>query len=186
MSYYSIALFLHIVGVLGFFVALGAEWISLRHLRGAATAEQVVEWMRVATGVRRLGMASMLALLVSGFSMMAIARIGAAWVIVAFWSLVLLSVLAVTLSFRRMAAIGRSVTAETGPLSPALRQLLHHPLLWIGIQTRVAIALGIVFLMTIKPDLGGALLAMGIAIVLGFISALGIRGRERAQEEPAT
>jgi hypothetical protein len=186
MSYYSIVLFLHIVGALGFFVALGVEWTSLRHLRDAATAEQVVEWMRISTGVRRLGMASMLTMLISGFSMMAIAQIGGAWVIVAFWSLVLLSILAVALSFRRMAAIGRAVTAEIGPVSPALHRLLHHPLLWIAIQTRVAIALGIVFLMTVKPNLSGALLTIGVAIVLGLISALPILGRERAQEEPAT
>jgi hypothetical protein len=142
--------------------------------------------MRVAMGVRRLGMAAMLALLVSGFSMMAIAQIGGTWVIVAFWSLVLLAILAVTLSFRRMAAIGRAMTAETGPLSPTLRQLLHHPLLRIGIHTRVAIALGIVFLMTVKPDLRGSLLAIGVATVLGLASAMPVLGRERAKEEPAT
>lgn len=128
----------------------------------------------------------MVTILVAGFYMMAIAQIGGAWIIVAFWSLVLLSVLAVTLSFRRMAAIGRAVTIETGPVSPSLRHLLRHPLLWIGIQTRVAIALGIVFLMTLKPDLSGALLAIGVAIVLGLVSALPILRRERSQEEPAT
>ena len=40
--------------------------------------------------------------------------VGGAWVYVAFWSLVLLSALAVTLSFRRMAAIGRVAAAEAG------------------------------------------------------------------------
>jgi hypothetical protein len=185
MNYYAIILFVHIAGALGFFVALGVEWISLRQLRGATTAEQVGTWMRVATGVRRLGMASMLTLLVSGFSMMAIAQIGGAWLIVAFWSLVLLAILAVTLSFRRMAAIGRAMTGETGPLSPTLRQLLHHPLLWIAIQTRVAIALGIVFLMTVKPDLGRSLLTIGVATALGLVLALPIVGRERAQDAPA-
>jgi hypothetical protein len=59
------------------------------------------------------------------------------------------------LSFRRMAAIGRVVAAEDGPVSTTLRDLLHHPLLWLAIQTRVAIALGIIFLMTVKPGLGG-------------------------------
>ena len=186
MNTYSIALFLHIVGALGFFVALGVEWISVRHLRGATTAEQVREWMHVAIGVRRLGMISMLLLLVSGFTMMAIAQLSGAWMIVAFGSLVLLAVLAVTLSFQRMAAIGRAVAVEAGPMSLALHQLLHHPMLWIAIQTRVAIALGIVFLMTLKPALGGSLLALGIAIILGLASALPIPGRRQVQAEPNT
>jgi hypothetical protein len=186
MNSYSIVLFLHIVGALGFFVALGLEWTSLRHLRHATTTNQIREWLRDATGVRRVGMASMLILLASGFYIMAIAQVGGAWLIVAFWSLVLLSILAVALSFRRMAAIGRAVTAEGEPVSPTLRYLLHHPLLWIAIQTRVAIALGIIFLMTVKPDLGGSLLTIGIAAMLGLASALPIFGRERAQEDPAT
>jgi hypothetical protein len=183
---YSIALFIHIVGALGFFAALGLEWASLRHLRRATTTNQIRERLRDAAGVRRVGMASMLTLLASGFYMMVIAQVGGAWLIVAFWSLVLLSILAVALSFRRMAAIGRAVTAEDEPVSSALRHLLHHPLLWIAIQTRVAIALGIIFLMTVKPDLGGALLTIGVAAMLGLASALPIFGREQAQEEPAT
>ena len=186
MSYYSVVLFVHIVGALGFFVALGVEWICLRRLRFAATAEQVREWMRVATGVRRLGMAGMLTLLASGIAMMVIAQLGGAWMIVAFWALVLLALLAATLSFRRMAAIARAASAEDGPLSPTLRRLLHHPLLWVAIQIRVAIALGIVFLMTVKPELGGALLTIGVAVILGFATALPIRSAGRAHQEPAT
>ena len=186
MSYYTIALFGPIVGALGFFVALGVEWISVRYLRRATTAERVREWMGVAVGVRRVGMASMLLLLASGFFMMAVAQLGGAWMIVAFWSLVLLAVLAAALSFRRMAAIGRAVASETGLISPAVDQLLHHPLLWIAIQTRVAIALGIVFLMTAKPDLGGSLLATGIATALGLASALPGLSRRRSQAEPST
>ena len=185
MNYYSMILFVHIAGALGFFVALGVEWISVHQLRGATTAEQVGDWMRVATGVRRLGMASMLALLISGFSMMAIAQLGGAWLIVAFWSLVLLAVLAVTLSFRRMRTITRAMAADAGAASASLRELLRHPLLWIGIQIRVAIALGIVFLMTVKPDLVGSLLTIGVATALGLVLALPIVGRERAQDTAA-
>jgi hypothetical protein len=186
MNFYSIALFAHIVGALGFFVALGVEWMSVRQLWHAATAEQVSGWMHIAIGVRRLGMASMLTLLASGFFMMAIAQIGGAWVIVAFWSLILLAILAVTLSFRRMRAITRAMTAQIGAVSLSLHPLLRHPLLWVAIQTRVAIALGIVFLMTVKPGWSGSLLTIGVAAVLGLVSALPLVNRERAQEEPAT
>jgi hypothetical protein len=63
---------------------------------------------------------------------------------------------------------------------------LNHPLLRIGIQTRVAIGLGIVFLMTIKPDLVGSLLTIGVATVLGVASALSMLVRQRTKEQPAT
>jgi hypothetical protein len=46
----------------------------------------------------------------------------------------------------------------------------------------VAIALGIVFLKTAKPDLGESVLTIGVAIVLGFASALPMPRHEQAQE----
>lgn len=112
--------------------------------------------------------------------------IGGPWLIVAFWALVLLSVLAVVLSGRQMTAIKRAATAEDGPVSSSLHQLLRHPLIGIAINTRVAIALGIVYLMTAKPPLYTALLIMGVAIAVGLASALPLLRHVRNVEEPAT
>lgn len=185
MDYYSIALFLHVVGALGFFVALGLEWTGLWQIRSATTSEQVRAWMRISKSARRLGIASMLTILVSGFYMMATVWGGVAWIIVTLGALVLVIVLSVALTGPRMAAIGRALATEKGPVSKTFHSLANHPLLWISIQTRVAIALGIVFLKTVKPDLGGSLLTIGVAIVLGLASALPMPRRERAQEGSA-
>ena len=127
----------------------------------------------------------MLLILISGFYMMATVWGSVAWIIVALGALVLLIVLSVAVTGPRMAAIGRALTAEKGPVSPTLRHLANQQLLWISIQTRVGIALGIVFLMTVKPDLGGSLLTIGVAIALGLASALPMPHRERVQEGPA-
>jgi hypothetical protein len=45
--------------------------------------------------------------------------------------------------------------------------------------------LGIVFLMTAKPDLGGALLTIGVAIVLGLATSLPMWSRFRVKESAA-
>jgi hypothetical protein len=185
MNDYSIALFSHIVGALGFFVALGLEWTGLRQIRNATTSEQVGAWMRISKSASRLGIASILTILISGFYMMATVWGGVAWITVTLGTLVLPIVLGLALTGPRMAALGRALTMEKGTVSPTLQHLANHPLLWISIQARVAIALGIVFLMTAKPDLGGSLLTIGVAIVLGLASALPIPRRERAQEGPA-
>jgi hypothetical protein len=183
MNFYTLALFFHIVGALGLFVSLGLEWTSLHRLRLATTAEQVREWLRVVTGASRVGGASMVLILVAGFTLMALAGISAAWVIVAFWTFVLLAILRAALTGPRLTAVRRAVTAEQGLVSTSLSQRLHHPLLWLSIQTRLALALGIVFLMTVKPELSGALLTVGGATVLGVVSAVfrlsGGRGAEK-------
>ncbi len=184
MNIYSFALFFHIVGALGFFVALGLEWVGLRQIRNATTTEQVRQGMRISGSTRRLGMASMLVILVFGFYMAAVAWGGPAWIVVTLGVIVVTIALSVALTGPRMAAIGRALATEKGPLSPSLQQLANHPLLWISIQTRVAIALGIVFLMTVKPALGGSLLTIGVAIVLGLALSLPMK-RRAVQERPA-
>lgn len=181
MNYYAIALFLHIVGALGFFVALGLEWANLRHLQRATSAEQVRTWMSVLASERWLGGVSLVLLLLAGFYMTATVWRGVAWIAVALGALILLAVLAAVLSRPRMAAIGRAVATENGLLSASLYQQLHHPLLWVSIQTRVAIALGIVYLMTVKPDLNGSLLTISVAAVLGLVSALPALAANRAR-----
>jgi hypothetical protein len=185
MNLYSIALFLHIVGALGLFIALGLEWASLLNLRRAATAEQVREWLDLFAWTRRLGPISLAVILLAGLYMTATAWRGAAWIVVALAAMVLMVVLGATLTGLRMPAIGRAVAAESELVSDALRHRLRDPLLWTSIQTRAAIALGIVFLMTVKPDLGGALLTIGVAIVLGLATSLPMWGRFRMKESAA-
>lgn len=185
MTPYSIALFLHVVGALGLFVALGLEWTSLVYLRRASTAEQAREWLGVLGGTRRLGPASLAAILLSGFYMMATTWGWVGWIIVALAAMVLIAIVGATLTGLRIVAVGRAAAAESGLLSPALRQRLQDPLLWTSVQIRTAIALGIVFLMTIKPDLIGALATIGLAVVLGLASGLRNRHPARAKGEAA-
>jgi hypothetical protein len=122
------------------------------------------------------------AILLTGIYMMATVWGGVAWIIIALAAIVLMVALGTALSGRRMAPIGPAAAAEKGSLSPDLRQRLRDPLLWLSIQARVAIALGIVFLMTVKPGLGGALLTIGAAVVLGLASALPAWGSVRLEE----
>lgn len=182
MTFYSIALFLHIVGALGLFVALGLEWVSLLYLRRATTIEQAREWLSVLGLLRWVGPTSMGIILLPGFYMMATVWRGAAWIGVALAAMILLAVIGAAVTGPRMATIGRAVATESGSLSLAFRQRLHDPFLWASIQIRVAIALGIVFLMTVKPGLGGALLTVGVALILGLASALPMWGRGRVQK----
>jgi hypothetical protein len=185
MNNYSIALFFHIVGALGFFLALGLEWTGLWQLRSALLSQEVRAWMGLFKSARRGGFASMLAVVISGVYLMATAWGRVAWLIVTVGSLVVVIVLSLALSGPRMAAIGRALATEQGALSQTFHRLANHPLLWISIQTRVAISLGIVLLKTTRPDLSVSLLIIGGAMVLGLASALPMPSRERAYQGSA-
>jgi hypothetical protein len=185
MSNYSIVLFLHIVGALGFFLALGLEWTGLSQIRSAMTLEQVRAWMGILKNVRKVGFVSMATTVITGIYLMLAVWGGVAWIIVTLGSLVLVIALAQAVTAPRMAAVGQALVAEKGPFSKTFRSLANHPLLSISIQIRVAITLGIVFLKIAKPDLGGSLLTIGVAIVLGIASALPMPHRKPAQEGSA-
>ena len=185
MNAYSIALFLHIVGAAGFFVALGLEWTGLWQIRNAMNIGQVGAWMSILKKFRKIGFISMFTTVITGVYMMLIEWGGVAWIILTMASLVLVIVLSLALTGPRMAAIGKTLVREKGVLSQAYYNAVDNPLLWTSIQTRVALTLGIVFLKTVKPDWGGSFLTVGAAIILGLVSVLPIIRHERAQEAPA-
>ncbi len=186
MNDYSITLFLHLVSVLGMFVALGVEWIGLSQIRGAQDFGPVRVWMGILKSTPKLGFPSMLAAVVSGLYMMWRVWGGTPWLIVSIGALVLIVVLFVAVTRRQMTAVGRALGAPKGPVvSQTFHSLANHPLLWISIQARIAIALGIIFLKIAKPDLLGSLLVIGVAIVLGIASALPMPRYAQTQEGAA-
>lgn len=172
MDTYSIILFIHIVGAVGFFVALGLEWTGLSQMRAAATPEPVRAWIGVLQNVRKVGFVSMLTTVITGAYMMMTVWNAVPWLIVTVGSLILLIVLAQGVTAPRMAAVGRALATEQASLSQAFYEAANQPMLLISVQTRAAISLAIIFLKVIKPELGGSLLAIGVAVVLGFASSL--------------
>jgi hypothetical protein len=181
MNEYSVVLFVHIVGALGVFMALGLEWTGLTQLRSATAGEQVRAWMSVLKNVRKVGFISMLTTVITGIYLMVRFWGGVAWIIVTLGSLVLIIALAQALTAPRMAAVGQALAMSKGAITQEFYTRASHPRLWISIQTRAAIALGIVFLKIAKPDLIGSLLAVGVAIVLGILSSLYMPRREQLQ-----
>jgi hypothetical protein len=83
-----------------------------------------------------------------------------------------------------MAVVGHILATEKDSVSQTYYNLLNDPILWISVQTRVAIVLGIIFLKIATPGLGGSLLTIGVAIVLGLVSALPMFRPVRVHEVP--
>jgi len=137
MSLYSLALFVHIVGSLLMFVLLSVEGIGLRQGFMAARLNRV------------LGPISALTILVPGFYMVAWQWGWKGWIIVGITSWVLIAVAG--------AATGISLLA--GRLNTRVAAAS-----W---SIRVGMALGVVFIMTVKPDLLPAAIAVLAGAALG-------------------
>jgi len=172
MNSFSIALFLHIIGALGVSIALGVEWLGMAQIRKSTAPDEIRVFLRVIKSTTRFGFISMLTTVITGIYMVLAGLGWIPWILAVIGALILVIILTRTLTVPRMVVIGKTLAIEKGPVSQTFQKLLNDPILWISIQTRVAIVLGIIFLKIAKPNLGGALLTIGTAVVVGIASVL--------------
>ncbi len=182
LTLYSIALFFHIAGALGVFAALALDWVGITKLRGVRTVEQVREWAGVYGIVRALGGASVAALLIFGLYMTAVTWGPTGWIGIGFLSLLFIAVFGAVSGIRLSRVLAAAGSGE-GSLGEDLRRALQAPLFVASVRARTAVAIGVVFLMTVKPDAVGSLLVTVIAFILGIASAVPVlrQGSLRAQ-----
>jgi len=175
MTFYSLALFAHIVGVLGLFIAIGLTWISMLWLQRAQTMEQVRERISLATLQERLLPAASVLILLAGIYM-TVNTWGwkTPWIDVSLAALVVIGTLGGAVINRRLKAIRiASSTAEApaGSIPAELKRQITDAVLWTAVQTNGFTGLGAVLLMTTKPDLVGSLITLVASLVLGVVSA---------------
>lgn len=161
MTIYSLALFVHIVGALMLFTAFTSEGISLFNLRRATTVAQVREWEGVAGLARIFGPASVVTILASGLYMLFSTWGWVSWIAVGLVAWFLVAV-AGALNGIRLSLVMRRIQPE----SADLRELRARSFVmsWLA---RLAVGLGIVFVMTDKPDLVWGIVCMGVAAAVG-------------------
>ena len=68
-----------------------------------------------------------------------------------------------------MARIEPAISRAQGPLTDELRRRLHDPVLVTSLRVRVAIVLGVAFLMAVKPAFIASLIVVVLAVALGFL-----------------
>jgi hypothetical protein len=174
MSIYTIVLFFHVSGAIGYFIGTGTWLFGLSALRRAQRVEQVRALTNLVGRSGPLFGISVLLILVTGLYMALTAwGLRTGWIDVALISLILIAPLGTALIEPRRRAIDRLAReAPDGPLSQALEERTHDPVLLTALQTLAALLLGIVFLMTTKPALTDSLIVMAVALVLGLASGL--------------
>ena len=184
MSWYTVALFAHIVGVLILFIAMALQWLITLRLRGADSIAQVRQWSGLTKGANRLAPVSGVLILGAGIYMTAIAwSMLTTWVDVSIVAMGIMMIFSMGVVGRRLKAIERAAAeatpydqgaqdtalSVTDTLPEVLRARLDDSALWVSMQVTVAVALGIVFLMTNKPSLADSLVVVIASVALGAV-----------------
>lgn len=179
MSWYAISLYLHIIGALGLFASLALEWAGLVNLRRSRTAGQLRSSVGLLGATRLVGGPAALTLLVTGIYLGATRWGNQGWILLGFLGMLAMAILGAGLTGRRMRPILQQLPADDGPVPATLAQRVHDPMLPLSAWLRTALGLGVVFLMSVKPAIGGSALALGVAAALGLTVGMSPWGRGR-------
>lgn len=172
MTLYSGALFLHVLGALALFVALGLEWTGLGFMRRSSSLQEARQCFRVLMLPPKIYGPTLAFILLPGIYMAVVAWGNAAWINTAFAAVLVLVITGRVLTMPRMIAIGKALSAEDESLSAEIHERFNDRFIWKSLYVRVAMAVGIIFLMTFRPGIVGSLVAMVVAAGIGF--AIGV------------
>lgn len=169
--WYSLALCVHVLGAIGLFSAVSLVLVAYVRMRRAATLEQVRDWAAAAQLAGRGIPFISLVLLAPAVYMVIVAwGFTTPWVLAAFITVVALAILGATVGARTIERIvATAKAASPGHIPDELRAQLTAPLLWLTEATRLTLLVGIVFLMTVKPDALLSLLVLVSMLILGII-----------------
>ncbi len=180
MTLYSSLLFAHVTSVLVLFACLSLETLSLFHLRRASTLNEIQLWIEPVPGFSAIALLSILVILFSGvYLAFQMSGFGVAWIDVGMGAFLLMGPLG-AVTGKRLRVI-RHLSASGQKNQPELLDVLRQRFLRISLGIRIAVFLGIVLLMTAKPNLLESLGIVGVSVVVGLSAAFLIQssGSER-------
>jgi hypothetical protein len=171
MNTYSVILFLHFIGLAGLFIGYGLEWVASTLLCRSTTGDRARAWLRIYRLSRPISGPGLLLLILTGgylASLTGVMKQG--WISASLLAILVALAIGFGLLLPRVRSI-RGMLPEGGvSLSSDALKHIQNPLIPTLIRVRTLLALGIVYLMTIKPAaFSTSLLILLAASVLGLI-----------------
>jgi hypothetical protein len=169
---FTIAIFHHLVGMVGLFMGYGLEWVASSLLRRSTNAEQVRAWLRIYRLSLPISGAGLLLLILSGVYFASIFdSMKEGWLLSSLLATVFAFGIGFVFILPRVRMLRAVLPEGNTPLSEAGRASVQDPVILTLIRVRFLLTLGILYLMITKPDLATSLFILLGAIVVGLISA---------------
>jgi hypothetical protein len=174
MSLYTILLFVHVSGAICLFIGMGIWLFGITAIARASRVEQVRTLADLMLMARMVVPVSAVLVIAAGLRMaLTIWGLQTGWIAVALGGMILIGPTGTWVIDPKVRAIATLAhTLPDGPPPIALAERIHDPVLRTALHTLIAMLFGIVFLMTTKPALTGAIITMMIAAFLGLASGV--------------
>jgi hypothetical protein len=173
MNPLAFALFFHFLGLVALFVGYGLEWTGSSLLRRATTADQARTWLGVYRKSLMVSGPGLLVLIISGFYMASLTgAMRMPWMSASMLGVILALLIGFVLLMPRFKKVKAALPDGSANLNDAALARVRDPLIVTLIRTRFLLALGLVYLMTVKPEgFPVSMTVLLVSIVLGVLCA---------------
>lgn len=174
MNPYAIVLFTHFVGLVGLVVGYGLEWAASSLLRRATTADQARAWLRIYRLSLPISGPGLLILIISGGYMASVTgSMKQGWMSASLLGIVVALGIGFVFILPRIRTIRAALPEATANLPDKTLARVQDPMIATLIRVRFLVAVGIVYLMTTKPEaLSKSLFILLAFIVVGLLFAV--------------
>lgn len=170
---YNIVLFVHILGAVLMFMAMGILFTAMISMLHAKEKDEVQRWSALAVKLDGLMPLSIL-LIIAPALYLVFSSWGwdYAWINVSLVLVAAMSVMGPMINLRRLKGIVHTAQSEAGGApSAALLSKVRDRLLWNSVSVMSMLSVGILFLMAVKLPLLGSLVTTGFAVIAGLLLA---------------
>jgi hypothetical protein len=176
MTIYYTVLFIHVVSVIGLFIALAAEGAIFFRIRTAQSVDETQFFVGAFQRLRIVAIPSFLGILVGGLYLASKWGRGTFWIPFALGATLLIMLIGGLVTGKRIARLRNALSSDEidVPIKAISAKTKDNALL-ISYGLRAGLGLGIVFLMTAKPDLPGSLGALAAGCGAGLLGAAWMR-----------
>jgi hypothetical protein len=176
MTIYSTVVFIHVISAIGLFVALTAEGAILFRIRTVQNLAEARLFIRAFQRLRIIAIPSFLGILVGGLYLASNWGGGTFWIPFALGATLLIMLIGGLVTGRRVTRLEKALSSTENDVSvEALSAIKKDTALLLSYGLRGGLGLGIVFLMTAKPDLLGSLGALVAGCGAGLLGATWMR-----------
>jgi hypothetical protein len=172
MTRFTIAIFLHLVGMVGLFIGYGLEWVAFSLLRRSTNAGQVRAWLRIYRISLPISGPGLLLLILSGVYFASFTESWKeGWLLASLLAIVFAFAIGFVFIVPRVRML-RAVLPEgnTALSEPGLASA-QDPVILTLIRVRFLLALGVLYLMIAKPNLATSIFILLGSIMVGLVSA---------------
>ena len=171
--FYNIVLFIHILGAVIMFVAVGFTLLAMISMLYSTKTEGLRNWAALAVKLDGLLPFSVILILVPGLYLVFTSwGWGNSWVDISLALLLIMTFMGPIINLRRLKSILNGAIDETELIpSAGLLEKVRDRILWNSVLIMTMLTISILFLMTVKLTMSGSIFTIVVAIILGLLAA---------------